>query len=75
MLNVSPKPWVNGDSLVASNDPITGDLWSGYALIFEMMAPLRLVNNHNELFQLLLLSNFIISFWKLVILVLNMNGF
>ena len=39
-LNVSPKPWVNGDSLAASNDPITGDLWS-YALIFELMAPLR----------------------------------
>ena len=43
MLNISPKPWVNGDSLVASDDPITGDLWSGYALIFELIAPLRLV--------------------------------
>ena len=43
MLSVSPKPWVNGDSLVASDDPITGDLWSGYALIFELIAPLRLV--------------------------------
>ena len=42
MLSVSPKPWVNGDSLVASDDPITGDLWSGYALIFELIAPLRL---------------------------------
>jgi hypothetical protein len=41
MLSVSPKPWVNGDSLVASDDPITGDLWSGYALIFELIAPLR----------------------------------
>jgi uncharacterized protein YciU (UPF0263 family) len=41
MLNVSPKPWVNGDDLVGSDEPITGDLWSGYALIFELMAPLR----------------------------------
>ena len=40
MLSVSPKPWVNGDNLVASSDPITGDVWS-YALIFELMAPLR----------------------------------
>ena len=43
MLSISPKPWVNGDSLVASDDPITGDLWSGYALIFELIAPLRLI--------------------------------
>jgi len=41
MLSVSPKPWVNGDSLVGSDDPVTGDLWSGYTLIFELMAPLR----------------------------------
>jgi len=41
MLNLSPKPWVNGDSLVGSDDPVTGDLWSGYTLIFELMAPLR----------------------------------
>jgi len=41
MLSVSPKPWVNGDVLVGSTDKITGDDWSGYALIFELMAPLR----------------------------------
>ena len=41
MLTVSPKPWVNGDSLVGSESAITGDLWSGYTLIFELMAPLR----------------------------------
>ena len=41
MLSVSPKPWVNGDKLVSTSpDMITGDLWS-YALIFELMAPLR----------------------------------
>ena len=26
MLSISPKPWVNGDSLVASDDPITGKI-------------------------------------------------
>jgi len=42
MLSVSPKPWVNGDELVnTAPDMITGDQWSGYALIFELMAPLR----------------------------------
>lgn len=42
MLSVSPKPWVNGDVLVGTApDMITGDEWSGYALIFELMAPLR----------------------------------
>ena len=40
MLNLTPIPWVNGDSLVGSADPVTGDLWS-YTLIFELMAPLR----------------------------------
>ena len=41
MLSVSPKPWVNGDELVGTTDAITGDQWSGYALIFELIAPLR----------------------------------
>ena len=41
MLSVSPKPWVNGDELVGSTSKITGDDWNGYALIFELMAPLR----------------------------------
>jgi len=41
MLPLTPRPWVNGDSLVGSDDPVTGDLWSGYTLIFELMAPLR----------------------------------
>ena len=41
MLSVSPKPWANGDKLVASTTKIEGDEWSGYALIFELMAPLR----------------------------------
>ena len=41
MLSVSPKPWVNGDVLVGTTDPVTGDEWSGYALIFELIAPLR----------------------------------
>ena len=41
MLSVSPKPWVNGDKLVGSSTKIEGDDWSGYALIFELMAPLR----------------------------------
>ena len=26
MLSISPKPWVNGDSLVTSDDPITGKI-------------------------------------------------
>jgi len=41
MLPLTPKPWANGDSLVGTDDPVTGDLWSGYTLIFELMAPLR----------------------------------
>lgn len=41
MLSVSPKPWVNGDELVGTTTAVTGDDWSGYALIFELMAPLR----------------------------------
>ena len=43
ILNVSPQPWVNGVTLVGTADEgaVTGDLWSGYALIFELMAPLR----------------------------------
>ena len=40
MLGKSPKPWTNGDRLVASDEPITQDNWS-YTLIFELMAPLR----------------------------------
>lgn len=40
MLSVSPKPWVNGDVLVGSDAALTGDVWI-YALIFELMAPLR----------------------------------
>ena len=38
---VNPKPWANGDVLVATDDPVTEDLWSGYGLIFELVAPLR----------------------------------
>jgi len=41
MLPLTPKPWANGDSLVGTDDPVTGDLWSGYTLIFELVAPLR----------------------------------
>jgi len=41
MYSISPRPWVNGDSLVGSDAAVTGDLWSGYTLIFELMAPLR----------------------------------
>ena len=41
MLSVSPKPWVNGDVLVASTEAVTGDNWNAYTLIFELMAPLR----------------------------------
>ena len=41
MLSVSPKPWANGDKLVGSSTKIEGDTWSGYALIFELIAPLR----------------------------------
>ena len=41
LLPVTPKPWANGDVLVGTTDPVTGDFWSGYALIFEMIAPLR----------------------------------
>lgn len=41
MLSVSPKPWVNGDKLACSSDPVTGDKWNGFAHIFELMAPLR----------------------------------
>ena len=41
MLSVAMTPWVNGDALVNTDpDMVTGDLWS-YALIFELMAPLR----------------------------------
>ena len=40
MLSVSPKPWVNGDTLAPSADAVTGDVWS-YSLVFELMAPLR----------------------------------
>jgi len=40
MLTVTPAPWDNGDTLAASADAITGDLWT-YALIFELIAPLR----------------------------------
>jgi len=42
MLSVSPKPWVNGDTLVATaeDNAITGNGWS-YALLFELIAPLR----------------------------------
>ena len=40
-LSVSPKPWANGDVLAGSTSKITGDDWNGYALIFELMAPLR----------------------------------
>lgn len=42
MLSVSPKPWVNGDTLIgtAADNPITGNDWS-YALLFELIAPLR----------------------------------
>jgi len=40
MLSVSPKPWVNGDTLVESSTKIEGDNWT-YSLIFELMAPLR----------------------------------
>ena len=38
MLSVTPKPWANGDTLVASQT--TGDAWT-YTLIFELIAPLR----------------------------------
>jgi len=50
MLSLSPKPWVNGDSLVASDDFITGELWV-YTLIFELIAPLRdmMMYNPSEL--------------------------
>ena len=41
LLSVSPKPWQNGDVLVGTTEPVTGDLWSSYALIFELIAPLR----------------------------------
>merc|ERR1711874_611327 len=41
MMTVSPKPWVNGDTLVESSTLIEGDNWNGYSLIFELMAPLR----------------------------------
>jgi len=40
MLSVSPAPWTNGDFLVGTDDPVTGDLWS-YSLLFELIAPLR----------------------------------
>ena len=41
MLSVTPKPWANGDKLVGSTAKIEGDAWSGYTLIFELIAPLR----------------------------------
>ena len=41
ILGTSPLPWANGDSLVATDEKISGDDWSGYTLIFELMAPLR----------------------------------
>merc|ERR1719219_1266995 len=39
-LNVTPKPWTNGDDEVTVTSDVKGDLWT-YALIFEMIAPLR----------------------------------
>ena len=42
ILGTSPLPWANGDRLVSSGTTkISGDDWSGYTLIFELMAPLR----------------------------------
>ena len=41
VLGTSPLPWTNGDRLVATDEKISGDDWSGYTLIFELMAPLR----------------------------------
>ena len=41
ILGTSPLPWANGDRLVATDEKISGDDWSGYTLIFELMAPLR----------------------------------
>merc|ERR1719273_1644140 len=39
-LAVTPKPWQNGDDLVASESELTGDLLL-YSKAFEMLAPLR----------------------------------
>lgn len=39
-LTSSPKPWKNGDQLVATGTAHTGDDWT-YTLIFELVAPLR----------------------------------
>ena len=41
MLHVAPRPWTNGDELIGTIDPVVGDDWSGYSLIFELIAPLR----------------------------------
>lgn len=39
-LPVTPKPWTNGDVLVASDAAVTGDSLN-YATAFELVAPLR----------------------------------
>ena len=39
-INVSPRPWTDGDQLVTTENTITGDDWA-YALAFSMVGPLR----------------------------------
>jgi hypothetical protein len=40
LISSCPAPWKNGDKLVATDTEHTGDDWT-YALIFELVAPLR----------------------------------